>query len=303
MTTKTIGFIGLGTMGKGMALNLAQKGYPLAVYDINPTHMQSVVNQGPAKPAKNPGEVAEICDVTILSLPKPADVTEVVLGTDGIIHAARSGHVVIDTSTIDPHTSIEVAAHLKEKKIDMLDAPVAGGGPRGAAVGEQMMIVGGPREVFEKCSRILNVLGNKIVYAGENGKGLVLKLCFNIYSGMGLIAAAEAFVFGDQQGVDPCLIYEVITKARNGDWILENKCPYPECNERSPANNDFQPGFFLDYALKDYGFVISTIDEEKSTFPMISLTHKMFSDASDSGLGEKDASAIALYVKILAGVK
>ena len=142
-----------------------------------------------------------------------------------------------------------------------------------------------------------------MVYAGENGKGLVLKLCFNIYNGMSLIAASEAFVFGDQQGIDPCLIYDVINSAKKGDWILENKCPYPKCNEQSPANRDFEPGFFLDLALKDYGFVISTINRLNATYSMITLTHQMFAAASKAGFGRKDASAIALYVKKLAGMK
>ncbi len=303
MNLKTVGFIGLGIMGKGMALNFARKGYRLIVFDINQNAMQSVVDQGPATPAENPEDVARNSEVIILSLPSPVEVRTVILGTNGIINGARKGHVVIDTSTIDPSTSVEIASVLREEEITLLDAPVVGGGPKGAAVGKQTVLIGGPRDIFEENSEILNVIGDRLVYVGDNGKGLSLKLCFNIYAGMSHIAASETFVFGDQQGIDPRLIYDVINSARKGDWILENKCPYPDCNEKSPANRDYEPGFFLDYALKDYGFVISTIKESNATFSMIPLTHQMFAAASKAGYGKKDSSAIALYVKRLAGMK
>lgn len=303
INSKTVGFIGLGKMGKGMALNFARKGYPLTVFDINQNAMQSVVEQGPARPSRNPSDLASKCDIIILSLPSPAEVITVILGADGIVESARKGLVIIDTSTIDPSTSVEIAETIRKKGITMLDAPLAGGGPRGAAIGKQMVIIGGPRDVFDEYSEILKVIGDRLVYAGENGKGLVLKLCFNIYNGMGLIAASEAFVFGDQQGIDPCLIYDVINSAKKGDWILENKCPYPNCNEQSPANRDYEPGFFLDHALKDYGFVISTINKLNTNYSMITLTHQMFTEASKAGFGRKDSSSIALYVKKLAGMK
>jgi 3-hydroxyisobutyrate dehydrogenase len=296
-----IGFIGLGKMGGGMSKNLLAHGYSLVVSDIDPVAVDSL-NKAGAEAALSPSDVARRSEIIILSLPVPKDVEAVVTGADGILDGATDGTIIIDTSTIDPLTSRKVAQVAAEKNVDMIDAPVAGGGPRGAAVGQQTVIVGGKRQVYDRCHDVLHVLGNQVVYAGGNGQGLAVKLSFNIYGGMCHIAAAEAFAFGVRLGVEPKTLYEVINTARGGDWILENKCPFPNCNENSPADRNFEPEFPIEMAIKDYGLLMSSINALKMPMLMASLTYQMFESAATAGFGNKDVSGISLLVNQLAGL-
>lgn len=298
---KSIGFIGLGKMGGAMSENLLKHGHSLIVFDINPGAINTISDMG-AEGVGSPREVAERCNILILSLPGPEDVKQVVLGSEGILEGAQEGSTIIDTSTIDPLTSQELANIASSKGINMLDAPVAGGGPKGARVGKQTVIVGGNRDAYEECKDILNILGDTVVYAGKNGNGLAIKLSFNIYGGMCIIAAAEALAFGVKLGVKPQLIYEVINTARGGDWILENKCPFPHCNENSPSSRNYEPEFPIDMAIKDYGLVMSCINTLKMPLLLASLTYQMFESASTSGFGKKDVSAVGLLVNQLGGL-
>lgn len=297
-----LGFVGLGNMGGGMSSNLVKHGYEVTVHDINPAAVKKLVDLG-AKSANSPKEVAEQSEIIIISLPYPADVEQVVCSPNGILEGAKEGATIIDMSTIDPPTTRKLAEIAAKKGVSMLDAPVAGGGPSGAAVGKQTIMVGGKKEVFERCKGVLNVLGNNVIHIGDNGMGLVVKLCFNMYGGMGIIAAAETFAFGVKLGVDAKTLYNILNTARGGDWTLENKCPYPDCAPKSPANQNFEPEFFLDLYVKDIGLVQTTMNAQRMPLLMSTLTQQMFEAASNIGLGKKDISGIAILVRRLAGLE
>lgn len=164
-------------------------------------------------------------------------------------------------------------------------------------------MVGGKEEVFEHCESVLNVLGNNVIHVGDNGMGLVVKLCFQMYAGMNMIAAAETFAFGVKLGVDTKTIYNILNTARGGDWMLEHKCPVAGCAASSPANQNFEPEFFLDLYVKDIGLVQTTMNTKKMPLLLSSLTQQMFEGASNTGLGKKDFSAIAIMVRRLAGLE
>ncbi len=296
-----IGFIGLGRMGRGMSLNLLRHGHQLVVLDVDAQAEAVLLEAGAAK-AADPAGVADQAEVVVLSLPGPPEVDRVVTGPRGLLDSARPGTIVIDTSTIDPITSRRMAQSCQARGVDFLDAPLAGGGPRGAAEGKQTLIVGGPAEALERCRPILTTLGNQVVHAGGHGQGLAVKLCFQIYSAMGHVAAAEAFTFGVKLGVDPRLIFQVIDSSRGGDWLLRNKCPYPGCSDKAPANRGFAPDFALDMALKDYGLVVSTAQAMKMPMMMANLAYQFFESAIQAGLGDKDVSAVSAIVRRLAGV-
>jgi len=297
-----IGFIGLGAMGGGMASNLVKHNYEVTVCDINPAAVKKLTDLG-AKSANLLKEVAEQSEIIITSLPYPSDVELVVCGPDGILKGAKKGSIIIDTSTIDLATSRRIAQIAAEMGVGMLDAPVAGGGPKGAAVGQQTMLVGGKREVFERCKDVLKVLGNNVIHVGDNGMGLVAKLCFNMYTYMTVVAAAETFTFGVKLGVDAKKIYDIITTARGGDFTLERKCPMPGCSLDSPANRDFEPEGPPSLVVKDMGFVMSMAEASNLTLLMSSLTQQMYQATINAGLGKKDYSAISLLIQRLAGLK
>jgi len=297
-----IGFIGLGAMGGGMSSNLVKHGYELIVCDLNPAAVKKLTNLG-ARSANSPKELAEQSEIIITSLPYPSDVELVVCGPDGIMEGAREGSTIIDTSTIDPATSQRIAQIAARRGVSMLDAPVAGGGPKGAAVGKQTMLVGGKKDAFECCKGVLNVLGNNVIHIGDNGMGLVAKLCFNMYTYMTVIAAAETFTFGVKSGVDAKTIYNIITSARGGDFTLERKCPMPGCSPDSPANRNFKPEGPPSLVVKDMGFVMSMAEANNLTLLMSSLTQQMYQATINAGLGKKDYSAISLLIQRLAGLE
>jgi len=189
MRSKTVGFIGLGVMGKPMASNLIKAGYQLVVCDINPNPVKELVNMG-ATAVTSPKEVAESCTVIITVLRNSTDVEAVVCGENGILEGIKPGSIFIDMSTIDPLVSRRVASLISEKGASMIDAPVSGGEPR-AKDGTLTIIVGGSEEIVEKCKDILNVMGKNVIHVGDIGMGGTVKLANQVLVGVNAVAVAE----------------------------------------------------------------------------------------------------------------
>jgi len=297
---RKLGFVGCGTMGKRMALNVIRAGYPLVVYDIDPAPIEQLVAAG-ATEAGSPREVAEQSEVILTSLPYPSDVEQVICGPDGILDGAKKGLTIIDTSTIDPKTARKLAKRVAEKEIHLLHAPLSGG-PDGAAAGTLTVMVGGERKIYDECKEILNAIGRRLFYIGEDaGLAAAVKLCHNIMGEMEMIAMAETVVFGIKLGLAPETIFEVLNTIRGGDWTLEHKYPYPGVVSHYPANRDFEPQFFNDLMAKDMGLVTQTAKEMKLPLLMTTLAHQMCEATSAIGLGRKDFSAVAILIRRLAG--
>ena len=299
---KKVGFIGLGVMGKGMALNLRKHEFPLAVYDLNPVVVGELIAAG-ANEAKSPREVAQESEVIVTCLPMPKDVEEVICGPDGVLEGVGRGATIIDTSTIDPGTIQRVAALAAEKGVDVIDSTMAGGGPKGAAIGQQTLITGAKKEVIERCSDVLNILGNNIVHVGDVGMGKVIKLCFNMYGIMSVAAAAETFAFGVKCGADPKVIFDVINTAKGGDWILEKNCPWPDVVPGTPSSRNYEmPGFFTDLAKKDLSIAIDTAKSKNMPMILSNIGLELLQAASNVGLGKKDYASMTIVLRRLCGL-
>ena len=296
---RKIGFIGCGLMGKSMALNLVKAGYPVTVYDLKPEPVAELAAAG-ATTADSPRKVAEKSEVVITMLTSSPHVEQVMFGAEGVLEGLSAGGNIIDMSTIDPIVTRQVAAAAAEKGIKMLDAPVSGA-PLKAADGTLSIMVGGQKEVFEECLEILQVMGEKIVHAGDIGMGEVVKLANNLVGAICGIAVSEGFLFGTRLGADPKTLFEVISASAGNCWFLQTRVPYPDVIPESPANNDFAPGFTIDLMAKDLGLILSAADATKTPLPVGSLTQQLLLAAKASGLGQKDWSVVSKIVRRLAG--
>ena len=294
-----LGFIGLGNMGKGMALNLAKAGYPLTVHDIRPEPVQELVKAG-AKAAGSPRELAENSEVVITMVTSSPHVEQLMFGPDGVLAGLKKGGIIIDMSTIDPIVTRKVAAAAAEKGIDMLDAPVSGAPPK-AADGTLSIMVGGKKELFEQCKPILEVMGEKIIHTGDVGMGEVVKLANNLAAAIAGIGVFEGFLFGVKLGADPKVLYNVMSASSGNSWVLQTRVPYPNVIPGSPANEDFAPGFTVDLMAKDLGLILSAAEATKIPLLAGSLTRQMVEAAQAAGLGGKDWSAVAKIIQQMAG--
>ena len=291
---RTIGFIGLGIMGRPMTKRLLEAGYPLVVYDIVTKSVEEIVAAG-AKSAKSVKEVAQQGDVIISMLPDSPDVEAVAFGPDGVIANARPACTYIDMSTISPTVSERIAKEAKAKGLKVLDAPVSGGDV-GAIQGTLSIMVGGDQATFDDVLEILQVMGKKIVLVGHDGAGQVVKACNQIVVALTLEAVAEALVLGTKAGVDPAKIVEVLSGGLARCGVLENR-------GMRIVNRDFAPGFRVRLHYKDLGIAMAAGRAYDVPLPVTSLVHEMFKRLKLSGRGELGHSGIVTFIEELANVE
>ncbi len=296
---KKLGFIGLGNMGKPMALNLVKAGYPLTVYGRRLQPVKELVAAG-ATAASSPREMAEKSEVVITIVTSSPQVEQVMFGPDGILAGLKRGTTVIDMSTIDPIVTRKIAAVAAEQGIEMLDAPVSGA-PLKAADGTLTIMVGGKKEIFEKHKDILEAMGKKIFYVGDVGMGEVVKLSNNLIGTVCGIAVCEGFLFGTSLGADPKTLFEVISNSSGNCWFLQTRVPYPDIIPESPANKDFAPGFTTDLQAKDLDLILSAAKAKRIPLLACSLALQLLEAASANGLGQKDWSVVSKVIQRLAG--
>jgi 2-hydroxy-3-oxopropionate reductase len=218
---KTIGFIGLGVMGKPMAKNLIKAGYDIKVFDIKEEPVKELAGLG-AQTATTPAEIGATCEVIITMLPNSQHVISVVTGANGVLEQVKPGTILIDMSSISPVVSKELYAKAAEKGVEMLDAPVSGGEPK-AIDGTMSIMVGGKAEVFESVKDILLSMGGSAILIGEIGSGNICKLANQIMVALHLSAVAEAMVFAEKAGVDTELVYNAIRGGLAGSTVLDAK--------------------------------------------------------------------------------
>jgi 3-hydroxyisobutyrate dehydrogenase len=290
-----IGFIGIGTMGKPMSLNLLKAGYQLMAYDINPKPLEEIKEKG-ATIGKSSREVAGQCDVIITMLPNSGDVEKAILGGNGVMEGASSNSIVIDMSTIDPSVSRKIAQALSQKKVKMLDAPVSGG-QFGAVAGTLAIMAGGDEDAFQKCLPIFQAMGKKIVHCGKIGNGEIVKIMNNLLAGINMIATAEALTLGVKAGVDLKVLYDVINSSSGQNWTMQNYCA------AKALKGDFEPGFMAALMYKDLGLAMNLAKEEGVPLLIGGLGHQIYSNIVASGLGMKDSSIPVKMLEDLANVK
>ncbi|CAB4916775.1 unannotated protein [freshwater metagenome] len=248
----TIGVIGLGIMGRPMALNLLAAGYPVVVHSRSRPPVEELVSAG-AHEADSPRAVAERSDVIITMLPDSPDVEAVVLGPGGVIEGARAGALFIDMSTIAPATARAVHAAFAAAGVDAVDAPVSGGEPA-AKSGELSIMVGGDEPAVARARPILEVLGARITHIGPPGTGQVAKAANQIVVALTLQAVAEALALAQEAGADPARVREALLGGYAGSKILE-------VHGQRMLEGSFTPGFRLELHRKDLGIALAAADE------------------------------------------
>ncbi len=288
----TIGFIGLGIMGKPMAHNLLKAGFAVVVHNRHQEVTDELVAAGATAGAR-PREIAALCDVLITMLPDTPQVEEVLLGSGGVIEGAREGLIVIDMSTISPSVTRTLADRLAERGIAMLDAPVSGG-DKGAIAGTLSIMVGGEEDTFKHCVPIFQALGKTIVHVGNSGAGQVVKACNQIVVALIIEAVSEALVLGSKAGVDPAKILQVLNGGLAANRVIELR-------GASMLAHDFAPGGRIKTHHKDLGIILALGRMYGVSLPVTAQVDQMFASLVTKGRGDLDHTAILMYLEDLAG--
>jgi 2-hydroxy-3-oxopropionate reductase len=289
-----IGFIGLGIMGKPMCKNLIKAGYDLVVCDVVKAAVGEVVGYG-AKSAATPKDVAGQCNIIITMLPNSPHVKQVVLGKNGVIEGANKGTILIDMSSIAPLVSREISQKFTEKGIEMLDAPVSGGEPK-AIDGTMSVMVGGKKEVFDRCYDIMKSMAGSVVLVGDIGAGNVTKLANQIIVAINIAGMSEALVLASKAGVDPNLVYQAIRGGLAGSTVLDAKAPLI-------MDRKFDPGFRINLHIKDLNNVLETSHEVGVPLPITASVMEMMQALKIDGLGNADHGSLIQYYEKFAHVE
>jgi len=286
-----VGLIGIGTMGLPMAQRLLQSGHEVFGREIAPDAQQKAKDAG-VNILSNPAAVAESADVIILSLPRPADICDVVEGPSGLLDTITEDKVIADTSTIDPFTTKRLANKVAAKKAGYLDTPVLG---RPHRCGHWTLPVGGEERFVKRAKPALECIASRLIHVGQSGNGHIVKLLNNLMFGAINSAAAEMFAIGSKAGISPRVLYEAI--AESGAATVSNL--FIELGKKV-IERDFSPAFAIDYLHKDMGLGIEMA--HRCGVPSICFRgcQQLNEMARTFGFGAEDTSAgIKVYEKVL----
>ena len=291
---KTVGFIGLGQMGKWMALNLVKHKFDVTVYDIDEDAKAFLVDQG-ARPAQSPAELAGTVNLIILSLPDSGVVEKVVCGRDGIVHGASSGQIVVDCGTSGYLWTQEFEKSLRGKRIRFVDAPVTGMEKR-AKEGTLTIMFGGDGEVLEEIRPLLEVMGKEIVHMGHVGNGQLAKMLNNILYNSNIAALAEVLPMSVKLGLDPEKIARVINSGSGHSFASEAFLP-------NILEGCFDKSYPLEHAYKDMNHALEISACKKIPLPMIHTAATTYQMALNSGWGREDKGAMIKVFENALGIK
>jgi len=292
---ETIGFIGLGLMGKPMAANLLKAGYPVVVHSRSQGPVDELVAQG-ARKATSPADVARQATRVITMVPDSPDVERVLDGPDGVFRGLQPGTIVIDMSSIAPGVARRLAEKAASLGAVMLDAPVSGG-DIGAINGTLSIMVGGDAAAFAAARPLLDVMGNpeKVIHIGGPGAGQLCKLCNQMVIGGTLAVAAEALALAKKSGVDAAKVREALLGGFAQSRVLEVH------GERA-LKSTFKPGFKTHLFAKDMRNVVATLAEHDCAAPVTAVVQQLLHATMAAGRGEDDNSIMAKTVFDIAGV-
>jgi len=288
-----IAVIGLGLMGTPLATLLMRAGYRVTGYDIMEKQASALVPLGMSV-AKSPREAAAGAWLTLLSLPNWDAVRQVVEGPEGVLEGARPGRIVVDTGTSPPRETAAMAARLAAKGIDWLDVPISGSSAQ-AREGNMVFMAGGRRGAFEKIEPVLDKIGKKTVYAGENGAGATLKLVVNHILYLNEAAAIEGLVLGRKAGLDPEIMFDaIVSGAASSDLIA--------ARGREMLAGRFEPKGPVGIAVKDMGLILEMAGQLGVMLPMGGLYQQFLLEARHRGWEREDATAVMKIYEQLAGI-
>jgi len=294
---ETVGFIGLGNMGAGMAANIQAAGYPMVVYDIQEGATRPFLERG-ARLAGSPADVARLTDVVFTSLPGPKDVEQVATGPEGLLEGIGKGNVFIELSTSRPTLIREIEPLFRRIGSHVLDAPISGG-KSGAASGNLAVMVGGEREVFDRVKPILDAFGDKVFYAGDIGAGSICKLVHNMISHGVRQAIAEGLTLGVKAGVDAEPLWECVRRGALGRMSsLHEGIP------RTVFTGEYEPASFaLALSRKDIGLATELAREYNVAMPVANLAEQTAIEGMARGWGDLDSSVLFRLQEESAGVE
>jgi len=294
--TFTVGYIGLGIMGRSMAANLASAGYPLVVWNRTRAKCEPLEADGAAV-ADSPramaaGDGVPRPEAIFLNVTDTPDVETVLFGDDGIAAADDiDGLIVVDNSTISPVATKRFAERLADHGATLIDAPVSGG-DTGAKAGTLSIMCGGPSEAFGRVRPLLEVLGKSVTHLGPAGSGQACKACNQVAVSCCLMGVVEAMALAARSGLDPAQMAEVVAAGAGGSWQMSNLAP-------KIAAGDFEPGFFVDYVLKDLAIVADTARAHALPMMGTSTAEAYFRAAAAHGHGRAGTQAMAKTIERL----
>jgi 3-hydroxyisobutyrate dehydrogenase len=292
-----VGFIGLGTMGEGLAGNLKKKGgYDLVVHDIRKEAAAPHLAAG-AVWADTPRKVAEATEVVLTSLPGPAEVESVALADDGLLAGMSAGKAYFDLSTNAPALVRRLHAVFAGRGVHLLDAPVSGG-PRGARSGKLAIWVGGDEAVFRRYKPVLDSMGDQVIRVGPIGAGSVAKLVHNCAGYAVQTVLAEVFTLGVKAGVEPLALWQAVRQGANGRQRL-----YDRLSDQFFRGKYEPPSFALRLAHKDVSLATALGREHKVPMRLANLTLDELTEALNRGWGERDSRVAMLLQEERAGVQ
>ena len=289
-----IAFIGLGTMGVGMSLNILKDGHEVIVHNRTREKEEAIAKEG-ARRAESPKEAAEGAEIIVTIVSDTPDVEEVVLGANGIIHGAAEGAMLIDMSTISPAATRRMAEKLGEKGIKMLDAPVSGGS-EGAQNGTLAIMVGGDAADFERALPVLESMGKTVTHVGPIGAGQVTKAINQIIISGTYLTVAEGISLGMKAGLDMQKVIEAISGGAASSWVLHNRAI-------NVVNNSYPLGFRLKLHHKDLRIALEAASELKVTLPATALVAQIENGLIARGYGDDDISAIGRAIREQSGLE
>ncbi|MSP04857.1 MAG: NAD(P)-dependent oxidoreductase [Acetobacteraceae bacterium] len=279
----SVGFVGLGNMGGGMARNLLRAGFPVVVHDLDPRKVQALTEHG-AKVASSPREVARQVTRMLSMVETTAQAEAVITGENSFITGAAPGSIVISSSTIDPFALRRMGEALATRGIKLLDAPVSGG-KIGADAGTLTVIVGGPRETYEACEDIFRGMGKNLFHAGALGNGLAMKIVNNLMLQANAVAVAETAVLATKAGLDLKMVLDIIRTSSGNSWAFERVMPRIVSRDFSPANT-------IDINHKDQALGCDFARQLGVPVPVAAFTEQVYQMARAAGLNKQDGASV-----------
>ncbi len=284
----TIGFVGLGNMGAGMAANLAAAGHAVRAFDLSGAAVARAVERGCAA-ADSAGAAATGADAVVTMLPAAAHVAAV--WREALFREAPRGALLIDCSTIDVATARALADEAGAHGLDAVDAPVSGG-IAAAASGTLTFMVGGTDAAFARARPILSAMGRAVIHAGASGAGQAAKIANNMLLGASMAATAEAFLLARRLGLDPQRFYDIASVSSGQCWSMTSYCPLPGVGPESPADRDYQGGFSAALMLKDLRLAAEAARASGAATPIGDRARALYEELVASELGDRDFSAV-----------
>ena len=291
---KKIGVIGLGIMGFSMAQNLLKAGFEVYVYNRTAGKSKLLEDQGAIKCA-TPAEIAQKSEAVLIMVKADADVKEVVLGPNGIMKGAKPGLVILNGSTIMPSTNIEVAGEVAKSGVEMIDCPVTGSGVE-AKIAKLNFLVGGSKEVFDRCQPLFNAMGQASFYLGEIGTGSYMKLSSNALFIMNMLSMCEALTLACKSGIDPEVFLKIISMGGARSAAAESRIP-------KIIQREFSAAFTLNFMYKDMGLIGKLADECGVVTPLLAIVKEMIHAGLLKGYGQDDVCGMIKLYEEVAGIE